>query len=321
MIKSIFKEIRRFIRHFLILIIFVLVFLGFFILRYFKCAEKEKHNLDYMYTSPNNERVYGEQRVFDYADMLTDEQETALEAYIREAEKTTVSDIVIVTLNESLAAFADEYKPLDVSKVEPDKYTMIYADEFWEQNKFGYDSAQVLDGTTATGDGVILVDNIFREPETDKIYTWMGTTGICEDRFSSYMIDTCLDEFYALVETDYYQACINYIDKFVFWMAPYQTHPPKFFHIVPLIVAVIIFLAYFFTKRVYGVPGPATTYSTYLVGDPTIEMIKEDKLLNKDVSRSVHVSYSSGSGSSHSGGGGHHTSRSGGSHGGGGRSR
>lgn len=321
MFNRIWKEIKRFVMHFLVLIIFILVFLMLFIIRYIRCSNKIEHGYDYMYDSPNKERVYGDQRVFDYGDMLTDEQEASLEAYIHEKERITVSDIVIVTLNESLADFAEENKPLDMEIVPPDKYIRIYADEFWERNHFGYDQAQVLDGTTATGDGVILVDNVFREPETGKVYTWMCTTGKCEDRFSEYMIDTCLDSFYAMIENDYYQSCINFIDEFVYWMKPYQYQLPVFFHIVPLIIAIFIFIGYVSVKREYGKQGSAVTFATYLVGDPTMNMMKEDKLIRTDTTRTVHVSYSSSSGSGHSGGGGHHVSRSGGSHGGGGRSR
>ena len=42
------------------------------------------------------------ERVFDYADMLTDEEEQSLREYIAECEEKIQADIVIVTISESV---------------------------------------------------------------------------------------------------------------------------------------------------------------------------------------------------------------------------
>ena len=42
------------------------------------------------------------ERVFDYADMLTDEEEQNLREYIAECEEKIQADIVIVTISESV---------------------------------------------------------------------------------------------------------------------------------------------------------------------------------------------------------------------------
>ena len=55
--------------------------------------------------SGNTQRTTTE-RVFDYADKLTDEEEDTLREKIAKAEQKTKCDIVLVTLNESLVEYA-----------------------------------------------------------------------------------------------------------------------------------------------------------------------------------------------------------------------
>lgn len=311
------KNLKKYIKHWIVLFIFTIVFVGVFLGVFLVKKHAKKAAENNFYESTNTERVYGDKRVFDYANQLTDSEEAQLEEYIHEKEKVTMTDIVIVTLNESLADYEPEYRANYSMTITPDKYVMVYADKFWEDNRFGYDSAQVLDGTTETGDGVILVDNIFREPETSKIYTWMGTTGIVEEKFSSSMIDSTLDSFYTDVNDDYYEACIDFIDTYVSYMGT-DVHVPRLGHIFAYVIALIIFLSYFFANRKERLGEDTTKYDTYIVGN-TLEFVENrDVFLKKNVSRRYNPPASSSSGS---GGGGHHTSGGGGSHGGGGHSR
>lgn len=310
------SELKKFLSHFKILFGFVFVIAVFFVIMYFARSRKAEEFANNHYASPNTERVYGDRRVFDFADKLSDEEESRLTKYIHEAEYELMTDIVIVTLNQSLADYEPEYMANYTIPITPDKYVMVFADKFWEDNRFGYDAPQILDGTTATGDGVILVDNLFREPETNKIYTWMGTTGIVEEKFSSSMIDYCLDEFYEDVDYNYYEACIAFVDEYKYWMEPSGISVPRIGHFFAWFVAVIIFLIYFFTKRRESLGTDTTTNETYLIGN-TLEFTEnKDVFLRKETSR-VYDPPSSSS----SGGGGHHSSGGGGSHGGGGHSR
>ena len=61
-------------------------------------------------------------RVFDYADLLTKEEEVKLEQLIARAEDEAGADIVIVNLNESLEEFANQYS----SYAPISSYTMIF---------------------------------------------------------------------------------------------------------------------------------------------------------------------------------------------------
>lgn len=306
-------NIRQYFKHFYIrfILVAILIIVGIIVSMF-------ERKVDY-YDSPNKQRVYGDQRIFDYADKLTDDQEKKLAKYISEAEKKTCLDIVIVTLDESLRGFVEDYMDkynLDIiamnrlyGSITPDKYVEIYADEFWETGKFGYDQAQVLDGTTRTGDGVLLVDNLHREEETGKIYTWMCTTGKAERRYSSSMIDRALDCFYENVEEDYYQACIDYIDCVVRQIGP-TTHG---FPWIPLVVALIVVLIYNLVKRNPADGDVTVTPVTYLDGGHATYYRHEDIFIRKDVTRHYNPPSSSSGGGHSSGGGGHH--------GGGGHSR
>ena len=281
---------------------------------------KIKPNPSAYYDSPNTERVYGDKRVFDYGDQLTDAQEKELEEYIHAAEKRTTCDIVIVTLNESLKNFAPDYRAKYDMTITPDKYVMVYADKFWEDNKFGYDCPQVLDGTTNTGDGVLLVDNVYREPETNKIYTWMCTTGKAEEKYSSAEIDEALDIFYEYVEDDYLKACKKFVDRVVADMHvdPIVLTGSKITPFVALIYGLVYMLAHLSSKA-----GKVTvTDSSYVMEGSLTYPVNSDNFIRKNVTKRYNppVESSSRSGGG-GGGGGHHSSGGGGSHGGGGHSR
>lgn len=265
------------------------------------------------YESTNTQRVYGNQRVFDYGDQLTDYEEEQLEAYIHEAEKKTLTDIVIVTLNQSLKDYEPEYRSRYSMTITPDRYVMVFADKFWEDNKFGYDCPQVLDGTVTTGDGVLLVDNVYREDETGKIYTWMCTTGNAETAYSSSMIDHALDKFYDEVEYDYYSACISFVDCIVRDMGPKDYSSAGW----PYVVGLLILIIFYFANSKEKAGRVTVKADTYIPAGTLKFPVREDTFLRKTVTKVYNPPSSSGGG----GGGGHHSSGGGGSHGGGGHSR
>ncbi len=117
-----------------------------------------------------NTQQQGTARVYDYGDMLTDSQEQELEEKIADVEKRISADIVIVILNESLAK---KYPDLHYSQSdETDAYRGIqrYAESFWVDNGFGWNEAG------NTGNGIIMVDNIYREPN-GWVYNWVAGAG------------------------------------------------------------------------------------------------------------------------------------------------
>ncbi len=175
-----------------------------------------------------NQECDTQERVFDYADVLTVDQEEALRAVIAEQEKRTACDIVLVTLNESLADYAAAYEE-ELGYLTPDRYTMVYADNFYDEHQFGYDRPY--------GDGVLLLDNWYREADGG-VYSWLSTCGRAEDRFSSSMIDSLLMEALANADQDPYGAYVKYVNLFAEMMTGSGGIPdiPVF---APLVLAVL----------------------------------------------------------------------------------
>lgn len=244
------------------------------------------------------------ERVFDYGDVLTDKEEEKLRQLIAKREKQTGCDIVLVTLKESLKDYAREIDP----SVTYDKFVKIYAEEFYEEHNFGYNKSN--------GDGVILVDNWFREDD-GRIYTWFCTTGKVKSAYSAEDIDHILDNVYRYVERNPYRAYKTYVNDFYHDMIGINMIHMNVPGIVPwfigIITAGIFVLINWKSKR----GAKTTTASTYVDGKEPQFRVREDRFLRKSVvQHKIQSNSGSGGGGGHSGGGG-----GGGSHGGGGHSR
>lgn len=248
------------------------------------------------------------ERVFDFADVLTDQEEESLRELIARREKQTQCDIVLVTLNESLEAYAKEYDLY----ASGNEFAMIKADNFYDENGFGWNKYQESDD----GDGVLLLDNWYRESD-GKVYTWFSTSGKAERAYSNAQIEHLLDEVYQYIETNPYKAYRAYIETFYQDMTGsvgmFVPWPVVLF--VPLVAAVIFVLF-----NLSGKEGKKTTQATtYLQGGRPDFKVNNDRFLRKTTTkRRIETSSGGGHGG---GGGGHHTSSGGHSHGGGGRSR
>ncbi len=242
-----------------------------------------------------------DERVFDYGDVLTDEEEDSLRSLIAKREKQTGCDIVLITLKESLKDYAREIEPYVVY----DEFVRIYAEEFYEEHNFGYDKPN--------GDGVLLVDNWFREDD-GRIYTWFSTTGKVKEIYDAAEINHILDNVYRYVEHDPYRAYKTYVNDFYHDMMGtrlFTLYVPSWVPwVIGIISAVIFILCNVRSKR----GRKTTTAATYVEGMEPEFKIRQDRFLRKSVvQRKIQTSSSSGG---HSGGGG-----GGGSHGGGGHSR
>ena len=255
-----------------------------------------------------NQECDTQERVFDYADVLTADQEEALRALIAEQEKRTACDIVLVTLNESLADYAAAYEE-ELGYLTPDRYTMVYADNFYDEHKFGYDRPY--------GDGVLLLDNWYREADGG-VYSWLSTCGRAEDRFSSSMIDSLLTEALANADQDPYGAYVKYVNLFAEMMTECGGIPdiPVFAPLVLAVLGTVLFVE----SALRNHRGSKTVnLTTYVEGGKPELKRQEDIFLRKTVTKR-HIERNTGSGGG-GGGGGHHTSSRGVSHGGGGHRR
>ena len=249
-----------------------------------------------------NKECTTEQRVFDHGDVLTEKQEKKLEELIAKREKQTGCDIVLITLNESLKEYARGIEP----GVRYSEFVRVYAEQFWEENGFGYDRPD--------GDGVVLVDNWFREDD-GSIYTWLCTTGKAKEAYSAAQIDHILDNVYRYVEKDPYRAYKTYINDFYHDMLGvnvFSLYVPGYIPWLVGIVSAVIFTACNWRSK----RGQKTTTAvTYVAGGKPVFQVRKDRFIRKTVTQRKIQRSSGGSGGSGGGGGG------GGHHGGGGHSR
>lgn len=253
------------------------------------------------------ERLNGEcltgQRVFDYGEVLSDREEEKLSGLIARREKQTGCDIVLVTLNQSLKKYAREKE----AYVPYEEFVRVYAEDFYDSNGFGYNQP--------IGDGVILVDNWYREDD-GRVYTWLSTIGKAEKKYSAARVDHLLDNVYRYIEKNPYRAYKTYINGFYHDMTGSSVCTLYLPYWLPAAAAVLSMFVFAVLHWSYKKGSKTVVPSTYVNGSPQMYR-REDVFINKIVTKR-HIERSSGGG--HGGGGGGGGSH-GGHHGGGGHSR
>ena len=91
------------------------------------------------------------ERVYDYADVLTAQEEEDLRRYIAETEKKLHIDIVLVTFSQSVEG-ADAMAQYGLRSQSWEQNMQDIADDFWDENHYGYNKG-------FEGDGVLLLHN------------------------------------------------------------------------------------------------------------------------------------------------------------------
>ncbi len=248
------------------------------------------------------------QRVYDEADVLTDEEEEDLEEYIAEQEAFGELDIVIVTIKQ----------PMGVSDSEWNNNMMNFADDFWDDRAFGWNKPY--------GDGICLVDNWYEDENGSQKGTWLSTSGKMMETVGYYEEGVILDAMYAYIDDDPYKAYCAAVDELArYGKYGYEEPGGDFsFFCIAFIVPIIVAGIYAATNLSQAKAKDTTVAGTYVENGQLKIRSKSDQFIRKSVSSyRVSSSSSSGGGSSHRGGGssGSHRSSSGRSHGGGGRRR
>uniref|UniRef100_UPI0040576608 TPM domain-containing protein n=1 Tax=Acetatifactor sp. TaxID=1872090 RepID=UPI0040576608 len=242
------------------------------------------------------------ERVYDYADVLTGEEEQKLREYIAQCEAEYEIDLVLVTINEDVE-----------SQGYWETVMMNIADNFYDENGFGYDKVH--------GDGALLLDNWYEDEYGSQAGSWLSTCGIVHDRLDNYEINRVLDEVYYRVEDNPYAAYKAYVQTTCEYASGnvLQASIPWWFILLgPAVIAVI----YAVTHLVQSKAKDTTTAKTYVEGGKCVVTSSSDTFIRKSVSsRRIETSSGGSSGGHRSGGGGSHRSSSGVRHGGGGRRR
>lgn len=275
---------KKYIKHFSVFLIpFVMVLIALI-----ACMILHKDTPDIGYVRSNTQCLT-EERVFDYADVLTDAEEFALRNLIAEKEDEIGCDIVLVTMSDP-----------DVNTY----YSMMnYADDFYDNNKFGYNEPW--------GDGALYLDNFLGVGNS---LSWFSTCGRVEDKYSESMIDSLIDSVCSRVNDDPYGAYVGYIESLSRTMSYSGSIEPVEVPVSGIFgFAAIVTLIYIVVCVNRNVGKKTVTSTTYVAGGHPDFLDKRDIFLSKHTTtRRIETSSSSG------GGGGHHISSGGHSHGGGG---
>lgn len=237
------------------------------------------------------------ERVYDYANVLSDSEERRLEELIAMREAQIGCDIVLVTLNEPLREFAEGYSGHSLSE---EDYVKAYADAFFDEYAYGY--------SMPYGDCCVFVDNWNRsESRYGYAYNWLLTSGRAEDAFSDSMLERVLDDVNAELNENPYEAYKTYVNDIYHYMSGHGLAAERipFFTIVAiaLVISVIYLLVHLSMNK-----GRRTTLgNTYVNGGrPKVNQMQDLFLTRNVTTRKIQTS----SGKS-GGGGGHHTTRGG----------
>lgn len=236
----------------------------------------------------NTPVVDATKKIYDYANLITKDEEEALYNKVQEFINKYDMDMAIVTINSN-----------------PKSSSMAYADDFYDYNNFGK-------GTNKTG-LLFLIDMQNRN-------MWISTTGDAINIYTDSRINTILDYTYDKISNEDYNGCAEqFIDKASYFANKGLTGGSKVVTVPKMICNSLIFAG--LVTIVFICIGLAThrkpkkkkEASNYIT-QPLKLSNKLDTFLDKHVSKvKIETSSSSGGSSTHSG-------SSGTSHGGGGRS-
>ena len=251
----------------------------------------------------NNSRCTTE-RVFDYADVLSDSEEDELRVKISEAEQICGTDIIIVTLDETLEEYAKSYESI-IGYVEPYQYTMVFADNFYDENAFGFDKPH--------GDGVVFVDNWYREADGG-VYSWLSTSGKAMSELTEDNCEFILDMALDYVEDDPAYAYGYLVELITDYLNPNARLGEGLGGGISVLIGLVAGLIFFFVNF-GGKKGKKTVQTRTYVKSGNADIVeRQDIFLTKTVSRRKIETQTRSGGGGHRSAGGH-------SHGGGGHRR
>lgn len=242
----------------------------------------------------NTPSVDASEKVYDFADLLTDSEEQDIYYQVQEFIMENDMDLAIVTIDSNNKGSQAEY-----------------ADDFYDYNDFGVGSSR---------DGVLfLIDMQYRQ-------IYMSTTGDAIKMYNDSRISSIMDEIYLYMsDGDYYSGVSSFIDEASYYAdlgyPDYGSDSAsktslldclKYSAILSGIITVIIMIFLISKNKLVR---PATNAKEYLDKKSVTVNNYGDVFLGSNTikNRIEHSSSSSGFGGSST-----HTSSSGSSHGGGG---
>lgn len=225
------------------------------------------------------------QRVYDYGNVYTPEQEKELQELCTQTAKKIKTDIIILTTADYMG-----------------KSPMAYTDDFYDENGFGYEDYT----------GFILMFNM---KERD---IWISNDGDAPDYFTDEMLDDMVDAIGGFLQQgDYMGAAKRFVSDIEkdMWKTDYtKSAPVRTIKKLPVqmgvslvIAAIVLFVLYRGSKT-----RMTTNAHTYLEGNKNTIRQKHDRYVRTSTVKHI----IDDGGNAKGGGGSTHKSKSGHSHGG-----
>ncbi len=274
----------------------MLVILGIGILCFIMYLVKSKANLKH--DARSNEDCMTNERVFDYADKLSDSEEETLRSDIEELENLVGMDVVIVTVdqNTDLSEFGASAIGGDI-----EYNTKEIAEKICDTYRFGWE--EWPDGTYLNGkDASTSVVIVANWQPTDR-YVYLCTSGKARKRISDSKAVSITKYGGKKLREDPFTGFERILKKTKSAMKSsggginFLSGP---ICALVALVAAIIFFAVNYSKKA---GKDTTTASTYSKGNAEI-LDRRDMFIRKEV-HSVKIQSDSGSSGSSGGGGGH----------------
>lgn len=274
----------------------MLVILGIGILCFIMYSVKSKANLKH--DARSNEDCMTNERVFDYADKLSDSEEETLRSDIEELENLVGMDVVIVTVdqNTDLSEFGASAIGGDI-----EYNTKEIAEKICDTYRFGWE--EWPDGTYLNGkDASTSVVIVANWQPTDR-YVYLCTSGKARKRISDSKAVSITKYGGKKLREDPFTGFERILKKTKSAMKSsggginFLSGP---ICALVALVAAIIFFAVNYSKKA---GKDTTTASTYSKGNAEI-LDRRDIFIRKEV-HSVKIQSDSGSSGSSGGGGGH----------------
>ena len=257
-----------------------------------------KDNIDDIMSTPCVDFV---EKVYDYADLLTDTEEENLYNEIQNFIEKSNYDLALVTINEN-----------------PKTNEVVFADDFYDYNGFGKGD---------TRDGLLFLIDMYNR----RIY--ISTTGYAIKMYSDSRIDSIIDSGYSALKSEQYYNCLSSMIKSTMdyylegypssnqnieinefgkpVIIKYMNYP--FVGLIAGIIALIVSIIFYNISRLKIKVGSTISY----LKNKNITS-RSDHLVNSVVTHHLRNT-DTGSGGGSSGGSSYHSSSSGSFHGGGGR--
>lgn len=225
------------------------------------------------------------ERVFDEADVLTDDEEQELRELIAEQEAKIGCDIVLLLIYEEQFDYYNDYNYYKISD---------YLEQFYAENKLGWNGP----GT----DAVIYVDNWYGEPGYYQSYLY--PFGSLADEWSYDMKTNLVDRICENTNYDKlgsYKKYVNGVVEYASGLNNINLHWPIGLSIGLALVITIIFTVW---QLITNAGKRTTQATTYVNGGRPDYKVRQDIFLTKHTTRRRIESSGGGGGGGRSGGGG-----------------